>query len=180
MPIIEVTNEIIRRFNHYYGSGCFIECEAITSSTSRLMGIDGQAKASKSLGNAIFLSDSAEVVKNKVMQMYTDPTHLKVSDPGNVEGNMVFHYLDAFHANKDEVADLKAHYQRGGLGDVTIKKILIETLNTLLSPIRERRAALTDQICLEILQSGTEKAQHTALQMMKNVHALMGISYFKS
>ena len=114
VPMIEQTNEIVRRFNRIYNTECLVECKAFLSKTSRLVGIDGKAKASKSLGNTIILSDSPDEIKKKVMMMYTDSNHLKVSDPGQVEGNVVFAYLDAFATDKDEIDDLKAHYAKGG------------------------------------------------------------------
>ena len=124
MPMIEQTNEIVRKFNRIYNTNCLKEVSAVLSNTPRLIGIDGKAKASKSLNNAIFLSDSPEEIKRKVFSMYTDPNHLKITDPGNIEGNVVFTYLDAFHNDKEEVESLKNHYKKGGLGDITIKTIL--------------------------------------------------------
>jgi tryptophanyl-tRNA synthetase len=147
VPMIEQTNEIVRRFNRIYNSEVLKECKAVLSKSSRLVGIDGKAKASKSLGNAIFLSDSADEIKRKIFQMYTDPDHIKVSDPGKIEGNVVFTYLDAFHPNSEEVQELKLHYERGGLGDTTIKNILNDVLQEFLLPIREKRQTYTkDQI----------------------------------
>src|SRR5439155_15265304 len=125
--------EIVRSFNRIYKTDVLREVEWIKPEVPRLPGIDGKAKMSKSLGNAIFLSDSADVVVQKVMQMYTDPGHVRASDPGNIEGNVVFMYLDVFDPDKQEVAKLKEQYQRGGLGDVVVKKRLIEILNTFLN-----------------------------------------------
>lgn len=178
LPILEQTNEIVRRFNRIYKTDCLKECTPLLSKVSRLVGIDGTAKASKSLGNAIFLSDSEAEIKRKVFQMYTDPQHYKVSDPGSVEGNVVFTYLDAFHPDLEEVEALKAHYQKGGLGDVTIKNILNSTLQDLLAPIREKRANITLEETQAILQEGTLKARKVAQKTMQMVREAMGINYF--
>ena len=149
LPMLEQTNEIVRRFNSLVGKEVLTECQPILSDTGRLPGIDGKAKMSKSLGNTIELGMSAEEVKQAVFAMYTDPNHLKVSDPGQVEGNTVFAYLDAFHPDKALVAEMKAHYQRGGLGDMRCKQVLNDCLQTLLganagaSPGRHRRQGQT-------------------------------------
>lgn len=178
LPMIEQTNEIVRRFNRIYNTECLKECEAYLSHAPRLVGIDGKAKASKSLNNTIFLSDSAEEIKQKVFQMYTDPNHLKISDPGQIEGNVVFSYLDAFHSNKDEVAELKAHYQRGGLGDMTIKKLLNNSLQDFLGPIRERREKISRDYVQDILALGTKKARQKAQNTMEQVRSVMSLKYF--
>jgi tryptophanyl-tRNA synthetase len=177
IPMIEQANEIVRRFNRIYTTDCLKESKAMLSNTPRLIGIDGKAKASKSLGNAIFLADSPADIKHKVFQMYTDPGHVKVSDPGRVEGNVVFTYLDAFHPNAQEVQSLKEHYARGGLGDVTIKNILNESLQNLLSPIREKREAISDEMVLEMLHQGNKKTRLSASNTMDLVRKAMGISY---
>jgi len=179
IPMIEQTNEIVRKFNRIYNTNILKECEVYLSKASRLVGIDGKAKASKSLGNAIFLSDSKEEIKRKVFSMFTDPDHLKVSDPGKVEGNVVFAYLDAFHHDKEEVEALKAHYKRGGLGDVTIKNLLNETLQQLLEPIRAKRFALKKEDLREILEAGSKKARNVAKATMEEVREAIGINYFK-
>ncbi len=178
VPMIEQTNEIVRRFNRIYNSEVLKECKAVLSKSSRLVGIDGKAKASKSLGNAIFLSDSAEEIKRKVFQMYTDPDHIKVSDPGKIEGNVVFAYLDAFHPNVEEVNELKAHYQRGGLGDTTIKNVLNNTLQELLSPIRERRMHYTNDEIRSVLENGTARARNVAEATIEQVRKAIGVKYF--
>lgn len=178
LPMIEQTNEIVRKFNRIYNTDCLKECNAVLSKSSRLVGIDGKAKASKSLGNAILLSDSAEEIKKKVFQMFTDPSHIKVSDPGKIEGNAVFSYLDAFHKDKEEVESLKSHYKRGGLGDTAIKNILNTTLQELLLPIRERRSSILDKDLKEILQAGTAKAQILAKHTMEEVRSVIGLNYF--
>ncbi|MEF2228446.1 MAG: tryptophan--tRNA ligase [Candidatus Cardinium sp.] len=178
LPMIEQTNAIVRRFNRLYHTNVLKECQAVLSKTSRLVGIDGQSKSSKSLGNAIAISDPPEVIKQKVFQMYTDPNHIKASDPGRVEGNVVFAYLDAFHNDQEVVADLKAHYRRGGLGDVVLKNILNDSLQLLLAPIKEKRNNLDAKVIKEILHQGTEKAAHLAKETMKMVRDAIGIQSF--
>jgi len=178
IPMIEQTNEIVRKFNRIYNTDCLKECKAYLSPSSRLVGIDGKAKASKSLGNAIYLSDTSEEVKRKVFQMYTDPNHIKLSDPGQVEGNVVFAYLDAFSENKEEVAGLKEHYEKGGLGDTTIKNVLNTTLQNLLEPIRQKREALKLSDVKEILYEGSQKAKKIAQSKIEQVRQAIGINYF--
>lgn len=179
LPMIEQANEIVRAFNRIYRQDVLVEIEGMVSSVPRLPGIDGKAKMSKSLGNAIFLSDSADDVAKKVMQMYTDPNHLRVEDPGTVQGNMVFTYLDIFDPNKQEVATLKEHYTRGGLGDVKIKKRLIEVLNTFLDPIRARREqfAKDPHAVMQIMLDGTDKTRLVAVQTMEEVRMAMKLNY---
>ncbi|MCC2625443.1 MAG: trpS [Burkholderiales bacterium] len=179
LPIIEQTNEIIRKFNTLYGN-ILPETKVLLSSVARLPGIDGKTKMSKSLGNAIFLSDGSDIVRQKIMMMYTDPNHLKVSDPGQVEGNTVFAYLDAFDADKQKVFELKEHYKRGGLGDVALKKYLFEVIENILAPIRKRRLELTkntDEV-LNILHKGSLQAKEVAATTLKEVKSAMGLSYF--
>lgn len=178
IPIIEQTNEIVRRFNRIYNTSCLKECKPLLSKTSRLVGIDGAGKASKSLGNAIFLSDSAEDIRIKVFQMYTDPLHHKIYDPGNVEGNVVFTYLDAFHPDEEEVRALKEHYTKGGLGDMTIKKILNSTLQEFLAPIREKRSQIQMSDMKDILYHGTQKAKKISDETMLKVREAIGINYY--
>lgn len=177
LPLIELCNEVVRRFNRTYNTNCLKEAKASLSKTSRLVGIDGKAKASKSLNNAIFLSDSAEVVKKKIWSMYTDPNHIKVSDPGQVEGNVVFSYLDAFCDEKDELEDLKARYRKGGLGDIALKSLLNDVLQKMLLPIREKRAALQKKDLLEIISEGSKKAEIIANQTLQEVRDAIGINY---
>lgn len=178
LPMIEQANEIVRKFNRIYNTDYLKECQAILGKTSRLVGIDGKSKASKSLGNAIFLADSADEVKRKVFQMYTDPDHLKITDPGKVEGNVVFTYLDAFHPNNLEIEELKSQYRKGGLGDTSIKKLLNTTLEDLLSPIRECRLKLSNDDVRDILKEGTKKARSVAQETLEMVRQSMGIHYF--
>lgn len=190
-PMIEQTREIVRRFNHIYGE-TLVEPEILLPDNAaclRLPGTDGKAKMSKSLGNCIYLSDSADEVEKKVKSMYTDPTHIKVSDPGKLEGNCVFTYLDAFcrpehfgrylpdYPNLDE---LKAHYTRGGLGDMKVKKFLAAIMQEELGPIRERRSEFEKDIpaVYEMLKNGCEVARETAAQTMDEVRKAMKINYF--
>ena len=178
LPLIELCNEVVRRFNRTYNTDCLKEAKAQLSKTSRLVGIDGKAKASKSLNNAIFLSDSAEIVKKKIWSMYTDPNHIKVSDPGQVEGNVVFTYLDAFYDEKDEIEDLKSKYRKGGLGDTALKSLLNDVLQKMLLPIREKRATLQKKDLLEIISEGSKKAAVIANQTLREVREAIGINYF--
>ena len=180
LPMIEQTNEIVRKFNRLYKTDVLVEATALIPKIARLAGIDGQTKMSKSLGNAIFLSDPTDVVAQKVMSMYTDPQHLKVTDPGHVEGNTVFQYLDAFDPNEAEVAALKEHYQRGGLGDVALKKRLIEVLENFLTPIRTRRRELEQNkdYVEAILKEGVAQTQEVAAHTMAEVRQAMKLDYF--
>ena len=191
MPMIEQCKEIVHKFNSVYGETLTDPQIVLPSNKAclRLPGIDGKAKMSKSLGNCIYLSDEADVVKKKVMSMFTDPNHLRVEDPGQVEGNPVFIYLDAFckdeyfaeflpgYQNLDE---LKEHYQRGGLGDVKVKKFLNKVLEAELGPIRERRKMWEQRIpdVYDILKKGTEVAEKKAAATLKDVRAAMQINYF--
>lgn len=180
LPMIEQTNEIVRAFNRTYKTNVLVEAEALIPKTERLPGIDGKAKMSKSLGNAIYLSDSADIVAKKVMQMYTDPEHIRVEDPGKVEGNTVFAYLDIFDIDAVEVARLKEHYQQGGLGDVKLKKRLIEVLNAFLDPIRERRHEIekNPDVVHAILKAGTMRTQEVAQRTLQEVKSAMHLDYF--
>lgn len=180
LPMIEQTVEIVRKFNSTY-EPVFVEPKALVPEHgARLSGIDGKAKMSKSLGNAIYLSDSADELQKKVMSMFTDPNHLRVEDPGKIEGNTVFTYLDVFDADKLRVHDLKEHYKRGGLGDVKVKRHLNDILQELLKPIRERRAQFASDpaAVMNIVKQGTEKARNTAAQTIDKVRKAMKINYF--
>lgn len=180
-PMIEQTNEIVRHFNQTYKTELLLPVEALIPATgSRLPGIDGQAKMGKSLGNAIFLSDSVDVVAKKVKGMYTDPGHLRVEDPGKVEGNPVFAYLDLFDPDKAALEEMKAHYQRGGLGDSIVKKRLLEVLEAFLSPVREQRAffAKDPAAVWTLLQEGTKRARAVTEQTLCEVKEAMKIRYF--
>lgn len=181
-PMLEQTRELVRTFNHYYNTDILVEPEGIfpPEGQGRIPGLDGNAKMSKSLGNAIYLSDDEETLWTKVKSMYTDPTHVRLSDPGHVEGNMVFTYLDIFDEDKAYVADLKAQYQAGGLGDMKIKKYLFEVLNKELAPIRERRARYAGDrdAVLQIVKEGSEKARLIGQQTMAEVRHAMGVDYW--
>ena len=192
MPMVEQTREIVHKFNSVYGETLVTPQILLPENQAclRLPGTDGKAKMSKSLGNCIYLSDSAEDVRKKVMSMYTDPEHIRVQDPGKIEGNTVFTYLDAFcrpeyfaefwpdYANLDEV---KEHYQRGGLGDVKVKKFLNNVLQAELEPIRARRKEYEKDIpaVYEILKNGSAVAQDEAAQTLHDVRAAMKINYFE-
>nr|WP_199066457.1 tryptophan--tRNA ligase [Chromobacterium sp. ASV5] len=181
IPMIEQTNEIVRRFNASVDQAVLVEARAVVPEFgARLPGIDGRAKMSKSLGNTITLSASADDIRQAVKMMYTDPNHLRVSDPGQVEGNVVFTYLDVFHSDQALVAELKARYQHGGLGDTELKKHLEECLQALLAPIRERREryARDPAAVLEMLKAGTRRARETAARTLGEVKAAMGLNYY--
>lgn len=190
-PMIEQTREIVRSFNNIYGQVLVEPTELIPTSTyeKRLPGIDGKAKMSKSLGNTIYLADSSEEIKRKVMMMYTDPNHIKVSDPGKVEGNMVFTYLDVFSTIDDfpkylpeykDLEELKKAYQAGGVGDMVIKNFLNNVLQDFLRPIREKREYYEKNIELvyNILKEGTNKAKLKAEKTLQEVKKAMQIAYF--
>lgn len=180
-PMLEQAREIVRSFNSIYGE-VLVEPEGVfpKKGSGRLPGLDGNAKMSKSLGNCIYLSDDADTLKKKVMSMYTDPNHIHVEDPGQVEGNMVFTYLDIFDSDKEHVADLKERYQAGGLGDVKIKRYLNEVLEAELGPIRERRAEFEKDIpaVYQMLKDGSDKANEVANQTLEEVRAAIGVNYF--
>lgn len=180
LPMIEQTNEIVRHFNQTYQTDVLVPCEALIPKIARLPGIDGNAKMSKSLGNCIYLSDTPEEIEKKVKKMYTDPNHLRVEDPGQVEGNPVFIYLDVFDPDREKFESLKAHYQRGGLGDSVVKKHLNEVLQTFLTPIRERRShfAKDPSSVWQMLKEGTAKARETAAVTLSEVRSAMHIDYF--
>lgn len=185
-PMIEQTREIVRSFNHAYNCQVLVEPEGIypeNDAAGRLPGLDGNAKMSKSLNNGIFLADDMDTVKKKVMSMYTDPNHIKVEEPGQIEGNMVFHYLDVFGRDEDqkEITAMKEHYQKGGLGDVKTKRYLLDILERELSPIRERRLEYAKDMgqVYQMLQKGSEKAQAVAASTLDEIKSAMGLNYFK-
>lgn len=179
LPMIEQTREIVRKFNLLYGE-VFVEPEALVGQVKRLPGIDGNAKMGKSLGNCIYLSDSEEELKKKVMSMYTDPNRIHPTDPGKVEGNPVFVYHDVFNPDKAEVEDLKKRYKEGKVGDVEVKKKLFIKLNDFLKPIREKRKEFEgkDEVLDEILKEGIAKAREVAKETMRKVKKAMKIDYF--
>ena len=191
LPMLEQANEIVHSFNNIYGE-TLVPCKAVLPENSlekRLPGLDGNAKMSKSLGNCIYLSDTKEEVKKKVMSMYTDPDHIKIEMPGKIEGNMVFTYLDVFASDEqirkysefDSLDELKKQYQKGGLGDVKIKNILVAVLEELLEPFREKRHYYEERMdeVMEILRKGTKKAQDKANMTLKEVKRTMTINYFE-
>lgn len=191
MPMIEQTREIVHKFNAVYGD-TLVEPEVLLPDNKaclRLPGTDGKAKMSKSLGNCIYLADTEEDVRKKIMSMFTDPNHLRVEDPGEVEGNPVFIYLDAFSTKEhfeeflpeyEGLDELKAHYKRGGLGDVKVKKFLNSVMQSVLAPIRERRKVWEKDIpaVYDILKEGSEKAEKVAAKTLAEVRAAMKINYF--
>ncbi len=180
VPMIEQTNEIVKRLNASVGRDVLLECSAQVSRVGRLPGVDGKAKMSKSLGNAIALGASPDEISAAVKRMYTDERHLRASDPGTVEGNVVFAFLDAFHPDQGYVESLKAHYRRGGLGDAALKAILDECLQGLLSPIRARRRELSADrgAVLRALKHGTGRARETAAATLADVKRALGLVYF--
>lgn len=183
-PMLEQTREIVRTFNRVYNCDVLVEPKGYfpPKGQGRLPGLDGNAKMSKSLGNAIYLADDAKTVQKKVMSMYTDPNHIHVEDPGKVEGNTVFTYLDVFDPDKDKVAELKAEYQKGGLGDVKIKRYLNKVLEAELAPIRERREkfAQDEDAVYEMLLGGSKKANKVANATLEQVRDAIGLNYFKN
>ncbi len=192
LPMLEQANEIVKKFNNIYGE-LLVECKGIlpdNEAAFRLPGIDGKNKMSKSLGNCIYLSDDSKTVYEKVMKMYTDPAHVTVDLPGKIEGNVVFTYLDVFSKESDfpkylpefkNLADLKEKYQHGGVGDVKIKKFLYQILEELLTPIREKRKELENNLdsVYEILEKGTMEAREVAKQNLKDFKKAMKINYFE-
>ena len=191
LPMLEQTNEIVSSFNRIYGE-TLVPCKAILNENKiaqRLPGLDGNAKMSKSLNNGIYLSDSSDVIYKKVMSMYTDPNHIKVEDPGKVEGNMVFTYLDVFSSDEQisryseykTLDEMKKAYEKGGLGDVKIKKVLYNVLEEILSPIREKRRYYEEHLdeVYSILKEGTNKANEKANKTLKEVKKAIMIDFFK-
>lgn len=186
-PMIELCRDIVLKFNRLYGETIILP-EAMYAEFGRLPGTDGQAKMSKSIGNAIYLSDDEKTVTEKVMSMYTDPNRLTGREPGNVEGNPVFTYHDAFNPNKERIAEMKELYRRGGenekgkplLGDVTVKRELITALNEVLGPIREKRATFEAQpdYVWDVLREGTRRGRQRASQVMESARTAMKIGYF--
>lgn len=185
-PMIEQTREIVRSFNHTYGCDVLVEPKGLypqNEAAGRLPGLDGNAKMSKSLNNGIYLSDDMDTLQKKVMSMYTDPDHIKIEDPGKIDGNMVFHYLDVFGRSEDmrEITIMKEHYQQGGLGDVKTKRYLLEILERELGPIRERRVEFSKDMgeVYTMLQKGSGRARQVASQTLFEVKSAMGINYFQ-
>jgi tryptophanyl-tRNA synthetase len=176
LPMIEQTNEIVRRVNRLAGASVLPECRALLSNTPRLPGVDGR-KASKSVGNAIPLNATTDEIRQLVRAMYTDPGHVRASDPGRVEGNVVFAYLDAFDPDQTSVAELKEHYRRGGLGDMVLKQRLESVLESLIAPIRARRAELVRDraYVMDVLREGSERANATTNAVLRDVRAAFAL-----
>lgn len=179
LPMLEQTNELVRHINNHFNVDILKECEPLLSKVVRLPGTDGKNKMGKSTNNAIYLSDEPDVIREKVMSMYTDPNHIRVEDPGNVEVNTVFKYLDAFDPNQDELGSLKEKYEKGGLGDITLKKRLNNILQEVLEPIRLRRkeyAKSPDEV-IKILKTGSEHARSAATQTLKELREVFTFNY---
>nr|WP_180706022.1 tryptophan--tRNA ligase [Psychromonas sp. CD1] len=180
LPLLEQTNEIVRKINAIAGEEILVECRALLSKVPRLPGADGKNKMSKSMSNSLLLSASEQDIKRVVKSMYTDPKHLNINDPGQIEGNVVFTYLDAFHSDSKYIETLKRQYQEGGLGDGHTKKILEECLQDFLRPIRLRREMLMNDKAqlLSILKEGTERSQDEANQVLRRVKNAFGLNLF--
>jgi tryptophanyl-tRNA synthetase len=180
IPMIEQTNEIVRRFNRVAQRDVLVEAKALVPEVGRLPGIDGKAKMSKSLGNTINLGASADEISAAIKMVYTDPLHLRVSDPGHLEGNVAFIYLDAFDTDREGLQAMKEHYVRGGLGDSVVKKRLEGILQEMLAPIRARREEFAKDKgqVMQILRDGTAKAREVAAQTTDEVRKSLGLSYF--
>ena len=180
LPMLEQTNEIVRKVNGLAGRTILNECRPLLSNAPRLPSTDGKNKMSKSMGNAINLGASEKEISTAVKSMYTDPNHLRVEDPGTVEGNVVFTYLDAFHPDKNDVEQLKEHYRRGGLGDGTTKKVLEECLQEMFRPIRDRRAEYLDDKAqlLEILSIGSQRSREKTAKVLFDVKDVFGLNIF--
>ncbi|MGF1720754.1 tryptophan--tRNA ligase [Vibrio kyushuensis] len=180
LPMLEQTNEIVRKINSLAGKAVLTECKPLLSNSPRLPSTDGKNKMSKSMGNAINLGATEKEISAAVKSMYTDPNHLRVEDPGAIEGNVVFTYLDAFHPDSDYISQLKEHYQRGGLGDGTTKKILEECLQDMLRPVRERRADfLNDKAQLiDILVKGSQLSREKTEKVLFDVKDVFGLNIF--
>ena len=173
LPIVEFANDVVDKFNYHFNTDILKRVKPVLSENSRVLGIDGKNKMSKSLGNAIFLSDTEKVVNEQIYKMFTDPDHIRISDPGKIEGNMVFNFLDIFHKDKEEVKALKEHYQKGGLGDVFLKKMLMKDLKDELDPIRDRRNSITDEFALQVLKEGTLKVKSVAEKQLSLIKEQM-------
>lgn len=180
LPVLEQTNEIVRRFNQLAGRDVLVECAPLLSPVPRLVGIDGRAKMGKSAGNAIPLAAEPDEIRRCVKAMYTDPSHLRASDPGRVEGNVVFAFLDAFDPDIEAVAALKRHYERGGLGDMALKRRLEERLQALIAPMRERRLRLAADPgqMIAMLKRGSDHARARASVTVGEVKRALGLFYF--
>lgn len=172
-PILEFGNDVIEKFHYHFKTDIFKKIIPVLSSNARLMGIDGNNKMSKSLDNAIFLSDSTKEVKAKINKMYTDSRHLKITDPGKIEGNTVFAFLDVFLKDQELLISLKEHYQKGGLGDSYLKNLLLTQIEEVLNPLREKSLKLNDDELMDILNKGTQKAKELAENKMEKVRSII-------
>ena len=179
LPMIEQTNEIVDKFNSLYGREVLVRCEPLLSEVTRLPGTDGQGKMGKSTGNAIYLKDTEKVLHEKIRMMYTDPLHLKACDPGHVDGNPVFAYLDAFDPDKKGLEELKEHYKNGGLGDVKVKDRLFNTLNQALSPLRIKRQEFEKDPgeVLNMLKNGSGRAREITAKTLCEVREALLLDY---
>lgn len=179
LPMLEQTNEIVRHINNFFGQEILKECKPLLSKVTRLPGTDGSAKMGKSLNNCIYLADDADTIKTKVMGMFTDPNHLRVEDPGNVEINPVFKYLDAFDPNQEELAEWKAHYERGGLGDMKVKRRLNDVLQATLVPIGERRKTFEKdpEAIMQMLKDNSAKAREVCQGVLGRLKTAMYLDY---
>lgn len=179
LPMLEQSSELARAFNRTYSASVLVEPKPLLSSVPRLPGTDGKGKMSKSLGNAIYLGDSADVVREKVKQMYTDPGHIRAEDPGRVEGNPVFSYLEAFDPDAAGLEELKAHYRRGGLGDSAVKRRLVEVLLAELEPVRQRRLVYAAEpgAVMNVLKEGSRVAREVAAGTLREVRQAMRLDY---
>lgn len=173
LPILEFSNDVIDRFHYTFNCQIFTKILPLLSDTPKLTGTDGNNKMSKSLGNAIYLSDGDQEIETKVKSMYTDSLHLKVTDPGQVEGNVVFSFLDVFHEDKGEVENLKDHYRKGGLGDMTLKRMLMADLKNFITPIAARRNSYSDSYLLDILECGNSYAKVKAGSKMRKIKEII-------
>ena len=179
LPMIEQTNEIVRHINRHFNTDILRECKPLLSKVTRLPGIDGQEKMGKSLNNAIYLKDSSEIIKEKIMNMFTDPNHLRVEDPGNVEVNTVFKYLEAFDPDLQELQEWKEHYKKGGLGDMKVKRRLNDIMQQTLEPIRERRLMFEKDKAevLNMLKKGSESARPIAAETLNKLKEVFTLIY---
>lgn len=173
VAILEFGNDLIEKFHHHFKCNVFKKIQPLISSHPKLVGVDGKSKMSKSLNNAIFLDDELTTIKQKVNSMYTDSGHIKISDPGQIEGNTVFSFLDVFMRDSNQLSELKSHYRQGGLGDFHLKRLLVNEIEILLAPIRDKYHTYRDNDLLEILHDGTKKSRIIAQEKMKQVKSII-------
>lgn len=175
ISLIEFANEIVHKYGLLYSRDRFQKVESLLTNSPTISGIDGKAKASKSLNNCIYLKDDSQIVTEKVHQMYTDPDHIRIDDPGKVDGNVVFHYLDSFYSDTHHLQELKNHYMKGGLGDRMLKNLLTKELNNFLEPIRQKRQTITDDHALEVLRHGSNMAKIVAKEKIQQIRDDLGL-----